>query len=47
MDPSQSRAALELAQIFVSFGSTPLDEQIAAYYGVIAGFPAPDLGRQP
>jgi hypothetical protein len=47
MDPSQSRAALELAQIFLSFGSTPLDEQIAAYYSVIAGFPAPDLGRQP
>jgi hypothetical protein len=47
MDPTQSRAALEPAQTFLSFGSAPLDEQIAAYYSVIAGFPAPDLGRQP
>jgi hypothetical protein len=47
MDPSQSRAALELAQVFLSFDNTPLDEQIAAYYTVIAGFPAPDLRRQP
>jgi hypothetical protein len=47
MDPSQSRAALELAQTFLSFGSAPLDQQIAAYYSVVAGFPAPDLGRQP
>jgi hypothetical protein len=47
MDPSQSRAALELAQTFLSFGSAPLDQQIAAYYSVVAGFPAPDQGRQP
>jgi hypothetical protein len=47
MDPSQGRAALELAQIFLSFDNSPLDEQIATYYTVIAGFPAPDLRRQP
>ena len=47
MDPSQSRAALELAQTFVSLGNTQLDEQIAAYYTAVGGYPVPDLGRQP
>ena len=47
MDPSQSRAALELAQTFLSFGSAPLDEEIASYYTAVAGYPAPDLGREP
>jgi len=47
MDPSQSRAALELAQTFLSLGNTQLDEQIAAYYTAVGGYPVPDLGRQP
>jgi hypothetical protein len=47
MDPSQSRAGLELAQTFLSFGGTRLDEEIAAYYTAVAGYPAPDLGPQP
>jgi hypothetical protein len=47
MDPSQSRAALELAQTFLDFGHTQLDEEIAAYYGAVAGYPAPNLGPQP
>jgi hypothetical protein len=47
MEPSQSRAALGLAQTFLSFGSTQLDEEIAAYYTAVAGYPAPDLGREP
>jgi hypothetical protein len=47
MDPSQSRAALELAATFQSFGPTPLDEQLATYYTAVAGYPAPNLGRQP
>jgi hypothetical protein len=47
MDPSQSRAALELAQIFLSFGSTQVDEEIAAYYTAVAGYPAPNLGPKP
>jgi hypothetical protein len=47
MDPSQSRAALELAQTFLSFGSTQLDEEIAAYYTAVAGYPAPELGPKP
>jgi hypothetical protein len=47
MDPSQSRAALELAQTFLSFGGTQLDEEIAAYYTAVAGYPAPNLGPQP
>jgi hypothetical protein len=47
MDPSQSRAALELAQTFLSFGGTQLDEEIAAYYTAVAGYPAPDLGPKP
>jgi hypothetical protein len=49
MDPSQSRAALALAQAFLSFGAAPtqLDQKIAAYYTAVAGYPAPDLGREP
>jgi cytochrome c-type biogenesis protein CcmH/NrfG len=47
MDPSQSRAALELAQTFLSFGSAQLDEEVAAYYTAVGGYPAPDLGPKP
>jgi cytochrome c-type biogenesis protein CcmH/NrfG len=47
MDPSQSRAALELAATFLRFGPTPLDEQLATYYTAVAGYPAPELPRQP
>ena len=47
MDPSQSRAALELAATFLNFGPTPLNEKLATYYTAVAGYPAPDLGRQP
>jgi hypothetical protein len=47
MEPSSSRAALELAQTFLSFGRSSLDEEIAAYYTAIAGYPVPELPRQP
>jgi hypothetical protein len=47
MDPSQSRAALELAQTFLSFGSAQRDEEVAAYYTAVGGYPAPDLGPKP
>jgi hypothetical protein len=47
MDPSNTRAALELASTFLAFGRTELNEEIAAYYTAVAGYPAPDLPRQP
>ena len=47
MDPTQSRAALELAATFMGFGPSPLDQELATYYTAVAGYPAPDLGRQP
>jgi len=47
MDPTRSRAALELAATFVSFGSSPVDQALATYYTAVAGYPAPDLSRQP
>jgi hypothetical protein len=47
LDPSQSRAALELAATFLSFGPTPLDQELATYYTAVAGYPAPDLPRNP
>jgi hypothetical protein len=47
MDPTRSRAALELAATFVGFGSTLVDQALATYYTAVAGYPAPDLSRQP
>jgi cytochrome c-type biogenesis protein CcmH/NrfG len=47
MDPTRSRAALELAATFLGFGSTPVDRALATYYTAVAGYPAPDLSRQP
>lgn len=47
LEPSSSRAALELAQTFLGFGRSSLDEEIAAWYTAIAGYPAPELARQP
>jgi hypothetical protein len=46
-DPSQSRAALELASTFLDLGRTQIDEEIAAYYLAVAGYPVSDLPRRP
>jgi hypothetical protein len=47
MDPLESRAASELASTFLALGHTHVDEEIAAYYSAVAGYPIPDLPRQP